>query len=97
MAEQTTQFSNTKRSKLIFLLSALVAVLWLVGQTTNVYRFAVVGVIFEIVWLPLLAALPILTIMAFIFWVKDKFNFKSLNLYAILLIAAAIAIPIVFK
>lgn len=78
-------------------MSMLVALLWLLGQTTNIYRFAVVGAIFEILWLPLLAALPTFAIMAFIFWVKDKFNYRSFNLYTILLIAAAILIPIVFK
>jgi hypothetical protein len=97
MAVQTSQFRNTKRSKIIFLLSMLVAVIWLLGRTINIYRFAVVGAIFEILWLPVLAAIPVLTIMALVAWVKEKFNYRSFNLYAILLIAAAISIPLVFK
>jgi len=40
------------------------------------------GTLFEILWLPMLAALFILPVLSFILLVKNKFNPRSLYLYS---------------
>jgi hypothetical protein len=97
MSEKITLFANTKISKIIFLVSILAAIIWILGTTTNVYQFALVGAIFEILWLPLLGVGFILPVISFVLWVKDKFNFKSLHLYSFLILLFTIVFTIMFK
>jgi hypothetical protein len=97
MSEKITLFANTKISKIIFLVSIGAAVIWIFGRTTNVYQFAVVGAIFEILWLPLLGVGFILPVISFVLWVKDKFNFKSLHLYSFLILLFTIVFTIMYK
>lgn len=97
MTENISLFINTKKSKIIFLLSILVSIIWVLGRTINIYQFAVVGAIFEIFWLPILALIPILTVISITFWIKDKLNFRSLNLYSFLMIVMTIMFTIFNK
>ena len=60
--------------KIIFFLSILTAIFWCLAQFVNIYYFAVVGVIFEILWLPVLALLIVLPIISLVFLVKEKIN-----------------------
>jgi hypothetical protein len=80
---------TSKKSKVVFILSIIVSVFWVMGQSFNVYYFAVVGAIFEILWLPMIALLIILPIVSLIYLVKEKFNLKSLFLYSFLILTAA--------
>jgi hypothetical protein len=77
---------TSKKPKAVFILSILASVFWYIGQTVNVYYFAVVGVIFEILWLPMIALLIVLPIFSLIYLVKEKFNLKSLYLYSFLIL-----------
>jgi hypothetical protein len=86
MTENISVFLNTKKSKIIFLLSIIVSAVWVLGSTINIYQWAVVGAIFEMLWLPVLALIPTLAVISIIFWIKDKLNFRSLNLYSFLII-----------
>lgn len=97
MSEKITSFINTKISKIIFLVSILAAIIWILGMTTNVYQFAVVGAIFEILWLPLLGVGFILPVISFVLWVKDKFSFKSLHLYSFLILLFTIVFTMMYK
>jgi len=85
MKENITAFNNSGTSKIVFTLSILVSGYWWLGQVINVYRFDFVGAIYEILWLPVLALLFILPIISLVFWVKEKFNIKSLFLYSVLI------------
>jgi hypothetical protein len=58
---------------------------WCLGHNIDVYRFVLVGVIFEVLWLPTLAMLIFLPIISLILLVKEKFNIKSLYLYSIII------------
>ncbi len=78
--------SNKKASVVVFVMSVLVTLFWLLGNLFDVYQFAIVGVIFEIVWLPIMALTFILPLVALFLFIKDKFNYKSLNLYSFLLV-----------
>lgn len=78
------------RPKEVFILSILTSVFWCVGTHVNVYYFAVVGGIFEFLWLPMIVLLFVLPILSFFFFVKEKFNLKSLYLYSFLIVLATI-------
>lgn len=82
--------SKLNTPKIVFVLSILTSVFWCLGQFVNVYYFAVVGAIFEIVWLPMIALLIVLPILSFIYLVKEKFNLRSLYLYSFLIVLATV-------
>jgi hypothetical protein len=77
-----TVIKTSKLSKVVFILTLLTAFFWCLAQFVNIYHFAVIGVIFEILWLPMILLLFILPILSLIYWVKEKFYLKSLNLYS---------------
>jgi hypothetical protein len=96
MEEKQTPFKNSVLSRVILSISVSVALFWYSVQIANIYRFALVGAVFEILWLPFILLLIGLPIFSFIFFVKDKFNPKSLYLYSIFLLGATI-LMMVFK
>jgi hypothetical protein len=52
----------------------------------NVYHFILVGVIYEILWLPMLIMLFLLPVVSMVFLFKEKFNIRSLYLHSVLII-----------
>jgi len=80
-----TVINTLKTSKIVFVSCILTSGFWFLGQFVNVYHFAVVGVFFEIIWLPMIALLFILPIFSFIYWIKEKFSTKSLYLYSFII------------
>ena len=94
MKEYSTLFKNSRTSKMVFLLSIIVSGYWWLGQVINVYSVALVGAIFEILWLPVLVMLFVLPIISMILLLKEKVNVnvRSLYVYSILLGVATILI-----
>ena len=86
-----------KASKTIFLLSMTVLLFWVIGNSVNVYKVAIVGAIFEILWLPMIGLTLVLPIVSFIFWYKEKFVVRSLSLYSLLVTSAMILTAIFFQ
>lgn len=80
----------SKLPRIVFLLSILTSLFWCLGQLINVYHFAIIGVIFEILWLPMIALLIGLPILSLINWVKEKFNPRSFYLYALLILLGTV-------
>lgn len=97
MTKDLTTFNNSRTSKIVLILSVLVSGFWGLGQVINVYRFALVGAIFELLWLPMLAMIFILPIMSLRFLVKEQFNVRSLYLYSILIVVATILLMVFSK
>ena len=97
MKENLTAFKNSRNSKVVLLLSVLVSGFWWLGKVTDVYRFAFVGAIFELLWLPMLGMFVILPIMSLIFLVKEKSNFRLLYLFSILIVVATILFMVLSK
>ena len=97
MKANLATYNNPIISILILIMSILVSGFWWLGQVINVYRFDLVGAIYEILWLPVLAMLFILPIISLILWVKEKFNVGSLYLYSFLIIVATILFMIFNK
>jgi len=85
MENNSTIFKNSGLSKILLMLSIITFVFWFLGQTTNIYRFAFVGAIFEFLWLFMLLALFILPILSVVFLVREKFSFRSFYLYILII------------
>jgi heme O synthase-like polyprenyltransferase len=95
MLHETIPFKNTNAARLVLLISILVALFWYVGQTLNIYRYALVGVVFEILWLPMIGALFVLPVISVIRLRKERFNVRSLYLYSILVIGLAVLFMVI--
>jgi len=67
------------------------------SRLLNIYQFAFVGAIFEILWLPVILLLFILPILSIIYWVQDKFNPKSIYLYSMILGIAGVVLMVYGK
>jgi hypothetical protein len=89
MSKNAVLFTNSKKSKIVLLVSIAAAFFWIAANIINVYHFAAVGAIFEILWMPVIVITIALPVVAFISWAKEKFNIRSFYLYAIFIIIAA--------
>jgi len=59
--------------KTVLFLSILVSLFWFASQFINIYRFALVGAIFEILWLPMILMVFCLPLISFYYLLKEKF------------------------
>lgn len=69
---------------ILLLVNFLAVSFWIVSQNVDVYRYAIVGAIFELFWLPIIASLFLMPFVSIFFWYKDKFNKKSKFVYLLL-------------
>jgi hypothetical protein len=97
MTQETNTFKNTGLSKIFFVLSIVIFGYWSLAQIIDLYRYEAVGAIFEIMWLFMLLGLFILPIIALILLIKEKFSFKSLYLYTIIVTVINILLMIFIK
>jgi len=73
-----------KRSIIIFVLTMIVTLYWYLPLVINVYRFPVIGAIYEILWIFMIAGLFAMPVVSFIFWSKNKFDLRSLYFYSLI-------------
>jgi len=90
MTENLNTFHNSINNKRVFVISFFVALFWIIGHTADVYRYAFIGAIYELLSIPMLALIIFLPVISIILFVKDKFNLRSLALYSALLLTPAI-------
>lgn len=64
---------------ILFWVSLFVFAFWLYGVSFNVYNFKLVGILFELLWLPMVLLIGVLPIWAFIKWRKEHFTLRSFN------------------
>lgn len=74
-----------KFATILFLATVISCMYWLIANLTNVYAIALLGVVFELIWLPMVAAVFLLPTACVFLWVKEKCTVKSYNLYSILI------------
>ena len=80
-----------KRKLILICCTLAVAAYWISTLLIkNVYHFALVGAVYEILWFPMLASLVALPLIAFVFWTKERFNIKSIYPFIIILIIAVV-------
>ena len=100
MQEIRANRNNSMRSvnsRTVLLLSVAVSVILIIGRTIDVYRFAFVGAVFEALWLPAIASACVLVGLSVFYWVKDQFNVRSLYVYALSFLIAAILFTVFWK
>jgi hypothetical protein len=97
MSPDSDFIKNTSLWKIFLTLSILAFFFWLSGYIFNIYKFALIGAVFEIVWLPMLAILFFLPVAAFIFWRRDKFVIRSYFLSSITISVITMALLLFFK
>jgi len=54
---------------------------WIVSFNINVYSVTLMGVVYEMLWLPMIGLSFIMPLCCLYFWHKDRFSIKSLYLY----------------
>ncbi len=95
MLQDSEAKKNIKAGKVIFILSICVLLFICFASFFDVYHFALVGAMYEILWLPMIAMIFILPVLAFIFWRKDKFRFRSVYPMVILMFIVVICLLLI--
>ncbi len=78
------------RGLVILLLAISMTIYWVLGKLINIYHYAVVGAIYEILWLPMLVMMAVVPVLALYFMMKEGFSFRSLHFYAILIVTVLV-------
>lgn len=90
-------FQNSRPNKIIFFSSIAVSLFWLFANKLDLYQYAAVGAIFELLWLPMVLLLFILPALSVFHFLKDKYNPRSLMLYSAFLMIITILIMVFGK
>ena len=77
-----------KSNNILCILAVVVAVYWMGSLYIDVYKIGIVGVLYEILWLPMLVLLFGIPLFCIIHWVRNKFSFKTVYPYIILFTVA---------
>ena len=72
-------------SKILFAVTFLVCLYWLTGLRVNVYEYAFVGAIFELLFLPMALLFIVLPIVAVWLLTMQRFSLRNLSWYALLM------------
>ena len=90
MTEHQSTFHNSIHNKRVLVISFFAALFWIIGNTIDVYQFAITGAFYELLSLPMLALIIFLPIISIVLVIKDKFNRRSMALYSLLLLTPTI-------
>jgi len=69
---------------------------WIVANTIGVYNSIALGVIFEILWLPMIAITLAVPIFAFVKWGINRFRLKSWYLLIAITSVTLIAVSLLY-
>jgi hypothetical protein len=97
MREGITLFKNSAINKALFVVSIITILYWWTAKSLNVYNYAFLGAIFELLWLLMIAAVFIGPVFSIFLFVRDKYNLRSMALYAFVFQIVALYILIFFK
>jgi hypothetical protein len=92
MATTNHAFKISSTSKVVFGLSVLVTFFWVFGNLIDIYHFAIIGVVFELLWLPVLLLSVVLPLVCVFFLCKEKFSLQSLYVYSFLMLVVTILV-----
>ena len=74
------------RREVVIAVSAFVLTLfWFFAVTNNVYHYVIVGVICEILWLPMIIMLVVLPTLCIYYWRMQQWRFKTIYPYCLLM------------
>lgn len=76
----------------IFFIDSLLVILFVLAVSfiKNIYSVKIVGVLAEILWLPVSLSLVASPFIGFYIWSKEKFKLNSLSFYALLIAIVSI-------
>ena len=76
-----TTVNNKPKLVLLLVFFFITNSFWLVANTIPVYDYVLLGVIFEILWLPMILLTFAIPVVSLVFFFKDGRNVKSWFLY----------------
>jgi hypothetical protein len=75
---EINQPQNKRKILLALSISTIATVaFWVAANMFDIYQFAALGAIFEILWLPMMLVTFALPVTAIIFWYRDGYRLKS--------------------
>jgi hypothetical protein len=74
-----------RKETIIALSTFILNLFWFFAATKNVYHTVFVGVVFEILWLPMLIMLAVLPVLLLFNWQKKQWSFKTIYPYCLLM------------
>jgi predicted membrane-bound mannosyltransferase len=97
MREGLSSFKNSALNKALFSVSIITILYWWTAKSLNVYHYAFLGAIFELLWLMMIAAVFIGPVFSILLFLRDKYNPRSLVLYSFLCQIIALCILLFFN
>ena len=88
--------SPARDSRYIFMMCLPVPIFFIGGKLTDVYRWRVLGALYEILWLPGVAFLFALLLYTSYSWYKVNFRSGSQFLYALIILSGTVCFMIFF-
>jgi hypothetical protein len=68
---------DRKAGNWLWISFAVCTTYFLVSINLNVYSIAVLGAVYEIIWLPVILLIFTMPLISFVFWARNKFSLKS--------------------
>ena len=84
--------NKSRLGKIIFLATLGASFYWIIFRFVPIYKIAIVGVVYELLWLPALFILFVLPLISFLFWAGEKFRISSIHLWSLSLALAVIVL-----
>lgn len=85
-----------KPAKIVLVVSIIVFTFYLVGYTllADVYRYPIVGTIYELLWLPMLASLLVIPIISVLVFIRNNDKSRIYTVLSVLFIITSIIIMV---
>lgn len=96
MTEKGNFLNKANTGKLMFTLSVIVSIFWILVNSMNVYGNAFVGFVFEILWLPMLVGIFFIPVVSIILVFKKNTR-KLLPILSIIILTAILLYLMQFK
>lgn len=84
------RFRNSLRAKNTFIFSVVVFVFWVLVNKIPTSDLVLVGVILELLWMPMCLSILIIPVVSYMAWKKEQYHANSLHLYAIITVILTI-------
>jgi len=90
--QSATLMHNRKFVQAVFIASLCLVMYWLIGlyAVKSVYEFVLVGVLYEILWMPMLVLLAVLPVLSVMQIAKGTKSSRKIALSSLLLSLAAV-------
>lgn len=89
--------SLIRKDRVVFALTIIITLYWYLPLLIKVYRFPIIGAIYEILWIFMIIALFALPVFSFISWTKIEFNLRSLYFYSLIISVISILLLVTSK